>query len=445
MSAPTIFKAYDIRGLYGLDLTNAIAHDIGRAFATFLGGHKKTIVVGRDCRPHSEPLFIHLSNGLLEQGFNVVDLGYASTPMTYHAAGKLRADGSVMITASHNSAPWNGFKLCRENVIPVSGATGIDKIEKIIREKSFAPKPETRGTLATRDILADYAAFVHTFPRPSKKLRVAIDFANGMGILEAKTLANLLDIDPLFDTLDGTFPNHEADPMHAENLSPLREKMRAGDYAFGAMFDGDADRVRFLDERGEPIPMDLITAFIAQEILATQQGAILYDLRSSWAVPETIRACGGTPQMCRVGHSFIKQQMREVNALFAGELSGHYYFKANFTTESSALALLAVANIVARAGTPLSRLVEPLRRYFASGEINSRVNRDPSEIFDEIRAAHATAQLLELDGIRAEYPDWWFSVRSSNTEPVVRLNLEAKTKEIMEARRDELLKLIRKE
>ena len=440
---PSIFKAYDIRGIYGADLTDAAAYDIGRAFATFLGGAGRNIVIGRDCRPHSEPLFTALSNGLRDQGFNVVDLGYASTPMTYHAGGKLRADGSVMITASHNTKEWNGFKFCRENAIPVSGATGIDKIEKIILEKSFAPKAETRGTLASRDIAPDYAAFIHTFPRPVRKLRVAADYANGMGVLEAKPLQGILDLDPLFETLDGSFPNHEANPIHHETLKDLQAKMKSGAYDFGIAFDGDADRVGFLDERGEVISMDLITALIAQEVLAIQSGPVYYDLRSSRAVKETIAACGGTPLMSRVGHSFIKQQMRERNALFAGELSGHYYFKANYTAESAALAVLFVANIVARAGaTPLSRIVEPLRRYFPSGEINTRVTRDPQQILAEIKAAHPASNVFELDGVSVEFPDWWCNVRCSNTEPLVRLNLEATTQAIMEEKRADLLRII---
>ncbi|MCL1887254.1 MAG: phosphomannomutase/phosphoglucomutase [Kiritimatiellaeota bacterium] len=443
---PSIFKAYDIRGVYGADLTDAAAYDIGRAFATFLGGNNKTIVVGRDCRPHSEPLFIALSNGLRDQGFNVTDLGYASTPMTYHACGKLHADGSVMITASHNTKEWNGFKLCRENAIPVSGATGIEKIEKIILEKNFAPRPETRGALESRGISAEYAEFIHAFPRPAQKLRVAADYANGMGILEARPLQDLLDIDPLFDTLDGTFPNHEANPLEAHTLKALQEKMRAGHHAFGVAFDGDADRVGFLDETGAVIPMDFITALIAREMLALESGPVYYDLRSSRVVRETIASCGGTPLMSRVGHSFIKQQMREHNAAFAGELSGHYYFKANHTSESAALAVLLVANIAARAGAPLSRLVEPLRVYAQSGEINSKVSRDPGEILEEIKQTHAAAgaNVYELDGVSVEYPGWWFNVRRSNTEPLVRLNLEAASPEFMRVKRDEILAVIRK-
>jgi len=440
---PSIFKAYDIRGVYGKDLTDAVARDIGRAFATFLGGNGKNVVIGRDCRPHSEPLFIAFSNGLRDQGFNVIDLGYASTPMTYHASGKLRSDGAAMITASHNTAEWNGFKLCRENAIPVSGATGIEKIEKIILENAFAPKPETRGTLAFHDIGPEYAAFIQTFPRPVKKIRAAVDYANGMGILEARPLKDILDLDALYDTLDGTFPNHEANPLEHHTLKDLQNKMQSGGYAFGIAFDGDADRVGFLDEHGGIIPADLVTALIAQEILAIQSGPVYHDLRSSRAVGETIAACGGTPLMSRVGHSFIKQQMRERNALFAGELSGHYYFKANHTSESAALAVLFIANIVARTGVSLSRLVEPLQRYFSSGEINTRVTGNPLDVLERVKAAHPPVNVFELDGVSVDYPDWWCNVRCSNTEPVIRLNLEANTRALMDEKLAEVLAIIK--
>ena len=439
----SIFKAYDIRGIYGTDLTDAMAYDIGRAFATHLGGTGKNIVIGRDVRPHSEPLFTALSNGLLDQGFNIIDLGHASTPMTYHANGKLHADGSVMITASHNTGEWNGFKLCRKNAVPISGATGIEKIEKIITDNTFADKPATCGTVTSHDILPEYTTFIHSFPRPLAKLRVAADLANSMGIWESKTLDEALDLDRLFDIPDGTFPNHEANPMHAENLAQLHEKMKSADYAFGIAFDGDADRVRFLDEKGDPIPMDLITALIAREILALQQGTIYYDLRSSRVVGEIIETCGGTPLLSRVGHSFIKQQMLEHNALFAGELSGHYYFKANFICESAALAVLYVASIVARAGLPLSQIIAPLFKYFCSGEINTTVTAPPAEVFAKIKTAYAGANIFELDGVSVELEDYWFNVRASNTEPLVRLNLEARTQALMETKRDEILNLIK--
>ena len=437
-----IFKAYDIRGIYGQDLTEEIAYKIGRAFVTFVACKK--VVVARDIRPHSEPLFAALAKGLTEQGADVIDIGYGSTPMSYFANGTLGADASVMITASHNPAEWNGFKLCRAQAVPISGATGILDIEKIVAEESFAPKAATPGTVSTFDILPQYAKHVATFARLKRPVHVAIDFANGMGIWEVKTLEGLLTWDGLFQDPDGRFPNHEANPLHHATLKDLQEKVRAGHYAFGVAYDGDADRAGFIDEKGEIIPMDLITALVAQDVLATRKGAIFYDLRSSWVVKEVIEAAGGTPLMSRVGHAFIKQQMREHDALFAGELSGHYYFKDNFTAESSAMAILSLANIVSKSDKPLSALIAPLRKYFASGEINTHVSRDPKTILDEIRATYKDGRMFELDGVSVEYADWWFNVRCSNTEPLVRLNLEAKTQAQMEAKRDEILAIIRK-
>ena len=437
-----IFKAYDIRGIYGEDLTEEVAYKIGRAFVTFVGCRK--VVVARDIRPHSEPLFAALAKGLTEQGADVIDIGFGSTPMSYFANGTLRADASVMITASHNPAEWNGFKLCRAQAEPISGATGILDIERIVTEGSFAPKAAAPGTVTTYDILPEYARHVARFAHLKRPLHLAIDFANGMGIWEVKTLRGLLTWDGLFEEPDGRFPNHEANPLHHATLKDLQEKVRQGNYAFGVAYDGDADRAGFVDEKGEIIPMDLITALVAQDVLATRKGVIFYDLRSSWVVKEVIEAAGGTPMMSRVGHAFIKQQMRKHGALFAGELSGHYYFKDNFTAESSAMAILSLANIVSRSDRPLSELIAPLRKYSASGELNTRVSRDPQTILSEIRQKYADGRRFELDGVSVEYADWWFNVRCSNTEPLVRLNLEAKTRPLMEAKRDELLAIIRK-
>jgi phosphomannomutase len=439
----SIFKAYDIRGIYGTDLTPETAHRIGRAFVTFLGASCRKVVVGRDIRPHSEPLFAALAKGITEQGADVIDIGWCSTPMSYHANGKLGADASVMITASHNPGEWNGFKLCRRDAVPISGASGIADIERIVQAGSFTPRAARPGIITPHDILPAYTAHVARFNHTRGPVRIAADMANGMGIWEARALAGLLRIDALFDTPDGTFPNHEANPLNVETLEALQERVRGGGYAFGAAFDGDADRVGFVDETGAVIPMDLVTALIAQDILSTRKGVIYYDLRSSWIVKETIRAAGGTPLMSRVGHAFIKQQMRERDALFAGELSGHYYFKDNYTTESSALAVLSIANIVSRAGKPLSALIAPLRVYSASGEINTHVADDPRAILAGIKTAYADGNLFELDGISVEYADWWFNVRCSNTEPLVRLNVEARSHDLMLRKRDELLARIR--
>ena len=435
-----IFKAYDIRGIYGDTLTEDVAYKIGRAYATFL--RCRTVVVGMDMRPHSQPLFEALARGLTTQGVNVIHLGLCSTPMSYYACGSLKADGSIMITASHNPGEWNGFKMCREQAIPISGATGIADIERIVNTESFAPSAAQPGHIEKYDIAPAYIAHIRRFADIRRPLRIAVDFANAMGILEGRVLEGLVEMKRLFDTLDGTFPNHEANPLHHETLHALQETMRSGQYDFGIAFDGDADRVGFVDEKGDIIPMDMITALIAKTLLQREKGPIFYDLRSSWAVREVIEESGGRPMMSRVGHAFIKEQMRQVNAMFAGELSGHYYFRENFYAESSSLAALCVANLVSQSECPLSELVRPLSRYYASGEINSTV-ANAADVFQRLRERYRDGRIIELDGLSVEYDDWWFNVRASNTEPLMRLNLEAKTRERMEKKRDEVLAIIR--
>jgi len=437
----SIFKAYDIRGIYGETLTDDMAFRIGRAIHSFLGCKK--VVVGRDMRPHSKALFDALARGLTLQGADVIDLGLCSTPMSYYANKLLSADASVMITASHNPGPWNGFKICRANATPLSGATGILDIERIVKVEDFAPPAPARGAISTFDIVPAYAEHFREFAEIRRPLNVLIDYANAMGILEGKVFDGLFNVTPLFDTLDGTFPNHEANPLDTHTLADAQKFVRAGQFDFAACFDGDADRVGFLDEKGDIIPMDMITALIARTLLAKNPGAhIFYDLRSSWAVKEVIEENGGIPHQSRVGHAFIKAQMREADALFAGELSGHYYFRENSFAESSALAVLLIANLVSQSNQPLSELIAPIRRYHASGEINSEV-ADVGDVLARLRQHFADAAILELDGLSFEYPTWWFNVRPSNTEPLVRLNLEAKTKDEMESRRDEILALIR--
>jgi len=436
-----IFKAYDIRGLYGKTLTDDLAYRIGRAFVTFLGCRR--VVVGRDMRPHSTPLFEALTRGLTQQGADVLDLGLCSTPMCYFANGRLGADASIMITASHNPGEWNGFKLCRAQAVPISGATGIAEIERIVTENAFSPPASQSGRVSQRAIAGDYGAHVRSFAEPGRRLRLAADFANAMGILEHGALDDLVETDRLYDTLDGTFPHHEANPLKAETLDALRARVRAGGLNFGVAYDGDADRVGFVDEQGEIVPMDMITALIARSMLRKYPGAVIfYDLRSSWAVREIIQESGGRPMMSRVGHAFIKQQMREHNAVFAGELSGHYYFRDNYFTESSSMAVLHVANLVGRSEAPLSDMIRPMRRYVQSGEINSTV-RDPEEVMRRLLERYPGGRVTRLDGLTIEFDEWWFNVRASNTEPLIRLNVEAKTREVMERRRDELLAVIR--
>ncbi len=436
----SIFKAYDIRGIYGTELTTELAYQIGRAFATFLTCRK--VVVGRDMRPHSQPLFDELARGLVEQGVTVIDLGLCSTPMSYYANGKLGADAGIMITASHNPGEYNGFKMCREQAIPISGATGIKDIERIVLERAFDEPAANPGRIETYNIASEYMDHIHAFADFICPINVVIDYANGMGVLEGEVLDHLMGVEPLFKEMDGTFPNHEANPLHAETFAALQQRIRQGTCDFGIYFDGDADRAGFTDERGEIVSNDMITALIAQAILEKETGVVFYDLRSSWAVKEVIEEAGGEARMSRVGHAFIKEQMREANAVFAGELSGHYYFRENYFAESAALAAILIGNLISHKGQPLSELVKPVMRYCSSGEINSTVP-DVQPVFARLREAYPDGRVIELDGLSIEFDDWWFNVRASNTEPLVRLNLEAKTAAEMTRHRDEVLALIR--
>lgn len=440
-----IFKAYDIRGIYGKDLTEDVFYKIARAYAQFTRARK--VVVARDCRKSSDSLFAAFAKGLVDEGVTVVDVGLASTPMSYFANSHLKADGSVMITASHNTKEWNGCKLCRANAVPISGATGIKDIEKMVSEMTGDEPPRGVGEIVKADVSKEYAAHVAAFAHLARPVHVAMDFANGMGIAESGAFAgSALTFDSLYGEYDGDFPNHDANPLHVETLADLQALIRAnpGKYAFGVAFDGDADRAGFLDEKGDVIPMDFMTALIAQDLLQSNPGAAcFYDLRSSKVASEVIATAGGRPMMSRVGHSFIKAQMRENDAIFAGELSGHYYFKANSTAESSSMATFALANIVSKSDRPLSELVAPLRKYSQSGEINSQV-ADAAAVLARIKAQFADS--FELDGVsvdRWESEGWWFNVRMSNTEPLVRLNLEGKTPELMAERRDAMLAMIR--
>ena len=448
----SIFKAYDIRGIYGQDLNEDIFYRIARAYAQFCGfTGKGKVVVARDCRTSSDSMFAAFAKGLVDEGVDVLDIGMASTPMSYFANATLKADGSVMITASHNTKEWNGCKLCKANAVPISGATGIKDIEKIFEGISLNEPPAGVGEVTKVDVSAQYAEHVKTFAHLKRPLHLALDFANGMGIAEAAAFKDsMITYDALYGEYDGNFPNHDANPLKTETLADLQAFIRAnpGKYAFGVAYDGDADRAGFVDEKGDIIPMDFTTALISQDMLASNPGAAcFYDLRSTKVCEEVIAAAGGKPMMSRVGHSFIKEQMRQNDAIFAGELSGHYYFKANSTAESSSMATFALANIVSASDKPLSELIKPLRKYFQSGEINTKTVTPPAEILAKVKSIYAAkARVFELDGVSAdawETEGYWANVRMSNTEPLVRLNLEGKTKEIMEAKRDEFLAVIR--
>ncbi|MHC4262379.1 MAG: phosphomannomutase/phosphoglucomutase [Planctomycetota bacterium] len=446
-----IFKAYDIRGVYGDELTPEIGRRIGNAMVRLLGARR--LVIGQDMRTHSPELADAVSEGMRDAGCDVIRLGLCSTPMTYYAIGSLECAGGLIVTASHNPGEYNGMKLCRAGAVPISGDTGIADIERMCSEPEPAPAA-TRGGEEQRDILAEYADHVAGFARFENRVSLAIDAGNGMA---GHTLPTILErlgaIEPhaILMEPDGSFPTHEANPLVVENLAWVADLVREKGARLGVAFDGDADRCCFVDERGEPIGADLMTALMARKMIADRGPVpILYDLRSSWVVKEEIVKAGGTPVRERVGHSFIKATMRERKALFGGELSGHFYFADNFTTDSGVIAMLEALNVLdlpENRDRPFSEIVSDLRRYHSTGEINFRVP-DKDAAITELKQRYSEGRQDELDGITVEFGDldqaewWWFNVRASNTEPLLRLNLEACTAELRDAKRDELVALL---
>ena len=434
-----IFKAYDIRGIYGKDLTDDVAHKIGRALVEFIG--KPKIVVGRDMRESSNPLFNALAKGITEQGGDVIDIGLCSAPMFYFAVNFLKAEGGVMITASHNPSEYNGFKFTKEKAIPLTYNEGIGQIEMAVISGEFE-NPLKVGEVIKKDIMNEYLHFLLGVAQEIPKLRIVVDTSNGMGGLTVPKVFEKLDIDLIHinSELDGNFPNHEANPLKHETYKQLIKEVKKQKADFGAMFDGDADRIGFIDEKGNIIGGDLITALIAKTF---SHESILYDLRSTWAVKEEIENASNKPVISRVGHSFIKSTMRQDNIVFGGELSGHYYYRDHFFTESTILTLIKIAQIIEKEHKPLSQIIKPLQRYFQSGEINSKVG-DKAGRMKGLEENYKDGKISKLDGVMVEYDNWWFNVRPSNTEPLLRLNLEAKTKRLMKKKTKEVLKIIRK-
>ena len=444
MTDPKIFKAYDIRGIYGSEMDDDTAYRIGRALIVHF--QAKRIAVGRDVRASSPALFEAFTRGVMEQGGDVIDLGVITTPMVHFAAGRLEVDLAVAITASHNPPEYNGVKVDLKGAIPVGEKTGLSDIRDLVMAGNF-PESKTKGTMTEEDIRPAYYSFFASFGKLGKRhFTLAIDTANAMGIVELPiydAFKDNLTIHNLYNDISQPFSAHEANPLKTETLDELRALVKATGSDMGIAYDGDADRIGFVDETGQIIPMDLITGLVSEIVLKKNPGAtILYDLRSSRAVKETIEANGGKAIECRVGHAFIKRQMRDDGGIFAGELSGHYYFLENSYAEASTLVALLLLNLMAETGKTLSELVFELRRYSHSGEINSEVE-DKDSVLMQLREKYANGKIHELDGIKIEYPNWWFNVRASNTEPVLRLNCEANTPELMAEKRDELLGIIR--
>ncbi len=420
----TIFKAYDIRGLYGTQLDAALAEKIGRAF--FAVVRPKRVVLAHDMRPCAPEISDAVARGLRACGAEVTDLGLASTPMHSFAVGSGGFDGGMMVTASHNPAEYIGLKLSRKGAVPLSREEGIGAMEERILRGDLPADAATPGGLVKGDFTKAYVEMVAGKARMRRRLKVVADAGNGMGGYEWPLVAARLDLDvvPLFYELDGTFPNHEANPLNVATLEVLRAAVVEHKADFGVAFDGDADRAGFVDEKGGVVTNDLATALMAADVLSREKGPVVYDLRSSRALPEEIVRHGGTPVRGRVGHSFMKKAMRERNCVFGGEYSGHYYWRENFHAESASLAVVAICNILAAARQPMSALLKPLRRYLQTGEVNFKVD-DKDAKMRAIAEAFADADVDWLDGVTATYPAWWCNVRPSNTEPLLRLNLEA--------------------
>jgi phosphomannomutase len=444
-----IFKAYDVRGLYPSEVNEEAAHQIGRGFVSYL--EAKRIAVSRDMRLSSPSVAAAFIAGAREQGADVVDYGMMGTDMMYYAVARDGHDGGAQITASHNPKEYNGIKLVRREAFPLSGESGIDNIRDMIVAGTIPPRASAPGTLSTSDVIDDYVKHVLSFIDPTiiKPFKVVLDGGSGIaGMVAPKLFASLpCRLDTLCFEVDGTFPNHEANPLIEENRRDIVERVVATKADIGIAWDGDADRCFFIDGSGEFIAGDFITALLAEGFLLKHPAAkVVYDVRASYAVKDIVAKYGGTSLMNRVGHAFFKRRMREENAIFGGEVTGHYYFRENFYADNGFIPALLILELMSRKGLTLRELLAPLREeYFISGEINTRVS-DMSTVrekIDGLSARYTDARVYSLDGVSAEFADWHFNVRASNTEPMLRLNLEATSQALMEEKRDEVLSFIR--
>ena len=450
MMDPSIFKAYDIRGLYPDQLDEEAAWKIGNASAQFLRSllrgyergqaNAQCVCVGRDMRTHSRSLTHALIEGMNATGANVIDLGLIDTPQMYFAINHLGTCGGVQVTASHNPAQYNGFKVSGLQAKPVGADTGLKDIKHIATALRHTKGP-AGGSVESVDLSDEYRKHVLKFLNPKVKgLKIVVDASNGMAGKMVPIIFGAVPVEiiPLNFTHDGSF-KHDPNPLVESNLAELKETIKKENAHAGFCFDGDADRLMMVDETGMNIPADLMVAMMVPYFLKNEPAAttVIYDLRSSWVVKEEIQKYGGTPRRDRVGHAFMKKTLRDTHGVFGGELSGHFYYRDNFYADSGMITLSHMLNIIYEAGKPLSEIVKPLRRYFASSEINFKVDQK-EEMMKEIAKKYKDGQKDDLDGITIQYKDWWFNCRASNTEPLLRLNVEAKTKELLDGKLAEL-------
>jgi len=445
-----IFKSYDIRGVFNREWTGATAHDIGMHLPSLLEARR--IAVGRDVRLSSEEVFGELTRGVTEAGCEVADIGLCDTPAVYFATAHYGMDGSVMITASHNPPEYNGLKVSRRMAVPVGYDTGLAELERMVTAGVPVSRPAQPGSVSRLDIRADYLAHLVKFASDLTPLKAVIDCSNGMaGLFLRDVLKNTgLRYSLMFDEPDGRFPNHAPNPLVEENLAQLKKRMKEESADLGICFDGDADRVMFVDENGSFISPDLLIGFLGTfyfrlhpERRAGASRTMTYDVRSSRGVVEFLRGLGAEPTICKVGHSFAKKLLRDTDGIAGGELAGHYYFRENFFCDSGLIAALIVMEVLAADGRPFSRAVAEIGRYHFSGEMNFTVANGPA-ILQRVKSDYPAGALIDLDGIRIDFPDWWFNLRVSNTEPLLRLVVEARTKEGLEEKKAELVEKIRR-
>jgi phosphomannomutase len=446
---PSIFKAYDVRGLYPAEVNEDAARQIGRGFVAYLDARR--IGVSRDMRLSSPGVAAAFIEGAREQGADVVDYGMLATDMMYFGVARDGLDGGAQITASHNPKQYNGIKLVRRDAFPLSGEAGLVEIRDMITSGALPAPAATPGSLSQMHVVDDYVEHVMSFIDPAiiKPFNVVLDAGSGMAGLVAPLLFARLPCRTtnLCFTIDGTFPNHEANPLIEENRVDITERVIRERADIGIAWDGDADRCFFIDGTGEFIAGDFVTALLAEAFLLRHPGAkIVYDVRASYAVKDTVERYGGTALMNRVGHAFFKRRMREEGAIFGGEVTGHYYFRDNFFADNGFIPALLILELMSRKGMTLAELLAPLReRYFISGEINTKMPdmQLVAEKIDALNARYVDGKTYTMDGVSVEFADWHFNVRASNTEPLIRLNLEATTQEMMERKRDEVLAFIR--
>jgi phosphomannomutase len=444
----SVFKAYDVRGLYPSEITEELFFLLGRAFIAYLG--PGTYAVTRDMRVSSPSLSKAFIDGAVLQGGTIIDYGLVGTDQMYFAVAADKLDGGAQITASHNPGEYNGCKMVRKEAFPLSGEAGIKEMKEMILAGTIPAPPATPGSVTRRDIMDRYVEHVMSFVQsPIKPFNVVLDAGSGVAGIVAPRLFDRLPCKTtrLCFEVDGTFPNHEANPLIEENRQDITAEVTKQKADIGIAWDGDADRCFFIDGTGEFIAGDFITALLAESFLMKTPGeTVIYDVRASYAVKDIVAKYGGRALMNRVGHAFIKARMREENATFGGEVTGHYYFRDNFYADNGFIPALLILELMSKKGQSLHELLKPLReKYFISGEINTKVaSMDiAARKIEELKTRYAAGKPYSLDGVSAEFPDWHFNVRMSNTEPLLRLNLEGLTPEIMEQRRDEVLGIIR--